>query len=185
MASLSIDFSVFLAVEPVVQAHIVAGLVAICLTPLVLWRRRRDRLHKISGYAWTCALAVLALTSFGISGIGTFGAFSPLHGLAILTLGTLFVAIRSVIRGDLATHAHSMRNLATFGLGLPMVLNFLPGRTFSRAFFEANPMAGLGGMAAVFAAILVWRLWRSGRREYVASKVLWKPVGGKEGGFPS
>ena len=160
MASLSIDFSVFLVVSPVVQVHSVAGLLALGLTPLVLWRQRRDRLHKIFGYVWVGALAVLALSSFGISGLGTFGWLSPLHGLAVLTLGTLFVAIRAVIKGDAMTHEQSMRNLATFGLGLPMVLNFLPGRTFSRGFFEANPMAGLWTMAAVFAAILIWRFWR-------------------------
>ena len=160
MASPSIDFSVFLAVPLVVQTHIVAGLLSLAFTPLVLWRQRRDYLHKVSGYIWVCAMAVLSLSSFWISGIGTFGWFSPLHGLAVLTLGTLFVAIRAVVRGDLATHQHSMRNLATFGLGLPMVLNFWPGRTFSRAFFEANPMVGLWSMLALFGAILMWRFWR-------------------------
>ncbi|CUH75394.1 hypothetical protein TRM7557_00366 [Tritonibacter multivorans] len=160
MASLSIDFSVFLAVSPIVQVHSVAGLAALALTPTVLWRQRRDRLHKVSGYIWVAALAVLALSSFGISGIGTFGWLSPLHGLAVLTLGTLVVAIRAVVRGDLVTHERAMRNLATFGMGLPMVLNFLPGRTFSKAVFGANPTVGLWSMATIFAAILIWRFWR-------------------------
>lgn len=157
MASLSINFSVFFAVEPIVQAHIIAGLMSLSLTPIVLWRQRRDQLHRVSGYFWVCAMATLALTSFGISGIGTLGRFSLLHVLAVLTLYSLFIAIRAVIRGNHAAHSHTMRNLATFGLGLPMVLNFLPGRSFSRAFFDASPMIGLAGTTALFAAILFWR----------------------------
>lgn len=161
MPSFSTDLSVFLEIPPAVQLHILAGVLSLVLTPIVLWRQRRDRLHKVSGYVWVCMMAALALTSFCISGFGIFGPFSPLHGLAILTLSSLFVAIRAVCRGDLVTHERSMRNLATFGLGLPMVLSFLPGRTFSRAFFEANPHVGLWSTAALCAAILLWRFRRT------------------------
>lgn len=145
--------------DPAVQLHIIAALVALILVPLVMWRKRRDRLHKILGYTWITAMAVTALSSFAITNFGIIGPFSPLHALSLLTLWVLFDTIRSAIRRDIIRHKIGMRNLATFGLGLPMVLNFLPDRTFTRFFFAGDASMGLWIFGSLAAVILVWRLW--------------------------
>lgn len=145
--------------EPNVAFHAATASFALCLTPFVLWRQRRDRLHKTLGYTWVIAMGLTALSSFTISGVGGIGPFSFLHALAILALWTLYFAVRMAIQGNIKGHQSALRNLATFGLGLPMVLNFLPDRTFSRAFFEESPLVGLMMMAVLYIAIVTWRAW--------------------------
>ncbi|NIZ14760.1 DUF2306 domain-containing protein [Phaeobacter sp. HF9A] len=140
-----------------VQVHVVAAMVAVGLIPFVLWRQQRDRRHKILGYVWVSAMAITALSSFGISNFGWIGPFSPLHGLAVFTLWTLVTTVRAAIRRDIVSHRAGLRSLATFGLGIPMVLNFLPGRSFSRAFFAQAPLVGLATAAIVVGAVLLWR----------------------------
>lgn len=153
------NLQVFGEADTAVQIHIVFALLAIVVTPVVIWRRQRDRVHKMAGYFWATAMAGTALSSFAISNFGLIGPFSPLHALAVLTLWTLFTTIRAAIRRDIKRHKIGLRNLATYGLGIPMVLNFLPDRTFTRAFFNENPAQGLFIMALLMALIVLWRLW--------------------------
>lgn len=141
-----------------VQIHIAFAMLAIVTTPLVLWRRRRDRMHKTLGYFWALMMAGTALSSFAITNFGMIGPFSPLHGLAILTLYTLFTTIRAAIRRDITRHKTGLRNLATYGLGIPLVLNFLPERTFTRAFTDGDPTAMLTVMSLTLISIVIWRL---------------------------
>lgn len=149
--------SVLSNMEPNVALHAAAASFAFVLTPFVLWRQRRDRLHKTLGYIWVVAMALTALSSFTISAVGGIGRFSFLHGLAILALWSLYSAIRMAMKGNIKGHQAALRNLATFGLGLPMVLNFLPGRTLSRAFSAESPLLGLTLMSLMYIAILIWR----------------------------
>ncbi len=142
-----------------VQLHVVCALVSIGMLPFVMWRKTRDRMHKIMGYTWAVAMAGTALSSFAISNFGMVGPFSPLHALAVLTLWTLYSTIRAAIRRDIKRHKTGLRNLATYGLGIPMVLNFLPERLFTRAFFEGNGWPALWASAVIVALIVLWRLW--------------------------
>ncbi|CUJ13646.1 DUF2306 domain-containing protein [Cognatishimia activa] len=163
-------FETLSQMEPNIAFHAATATLAFCLTPFVLWRRKRDHLHKKLGYIWVTAMALTALSAFTISNIGGVGRFSLLHGLAVLTLWTLVVAIRMAIKGDIKGHQAALRNLATFGLGLPMVLTFLPHRTFQKAFSAESPWAGLVVMSVIYIAVIVWRTKR--RKRYSARSVL-------------
>ena len=147
----------FLIAPLAVQIHIAAALVSLGLVPPVLWRVRRDGWHKTLGYVWITAMVITAVSSFWISGIGVFGRFSPLHLLSIMSLVTLSFAVYWAIKRNIHAHKRALRNLSTYGLGIPSVLNFLPGRTFSNAFFADSPLLGLVLSAAVMGGILLWR----------------------------
>lgn len=149
--------SVFTQADLAVQIHIAAALTSIALIPFVLWRSRRDGLHKKLGYVWVTAMAITSLSAFAISSFPVIGPFSPLHLLAVFALGSLFVSVRWAIRGNIAAHQKSLRSLATYALGIPMVLNFLPDRTFTRAFFENDWRVGFVASGIVMAGILLWR----------------------------
>jgi uncharacterized membrane protein len=152
-----VTFTPFLAASPAIQIHIIAALISLALIPPVLWRVRRDGWHKKLGYVWVTAMVITAVSSFWISGIGMFGRFSPLHLLSIMSLITMGLAIYWAIKRNIHAHQRALRNLSTFGLGIPSVLNFLPGRTFSNAFFADTPILGLVLSAIVMGAILLWR----------------------------
>lgn len=140
-----------------VQIHVAGALPAVLLTPLVLLRRRRDRLHRIAGYAWVSAMAVTAFSSFWISGFGLVGPFSPIHLLSVLTLVGLVVGVRAAIRGQYRGHRAAMTNMS-WGLAAAGLLNFLPGRMTNRIVLDG---AGWDGFAAVcfVAAVIAGTLW--------------------------
>ena len=145
-----------------IQLHVAGALPALLLTPLVLWRRHRDRLHKGLGYAWVLAMALTAASSFWITSFGVIGPFSPIHILSVVTLVSLVTGVRAAIRGDARGHWAAMTNMA-WGLAAAGLLNFLPGRLTNRIVLDG---AGWPGFAAVVglaacAAALVWVLRRA------------------------
>ena len=96
-------------VPPFVWAHIGTIAVALALTPVMLLRRRGDRLHRRLGWLWAGAMALTALFTFGIRGLNA-GAFSFIHILSVWTLiqvplivwtarGHYHRAHRSAVRG--------------------------------------------------------------------------------------
>ena len=122
--------------------HVAAAVLAIALLPLTLFRSKRDRVHRIAGYFWVLAMAGAALSSFFIRGIGTFGGFSAIHIISIVTLIGLWNGVRAAIRRDLAAHQAGMRGIAMGGLGLAGVLSFLPGRRMNEALFGSQETLG-------------------------------------------
>jgi len=148
----------YLSAAPNTQLHIILALASIVLGPFALYRHKRDRIHKIVGYIWVICMAGVALSSFTIHSFALIGPFSPIHGLAIFTLWSLYTAIRHVIAGRIALHRLVMRNLYWYGLILAGLANFLPGRATNYAFFPENPahgfvVIGLGVTALVINTI--------------------------------
>ena len=132
----------FLAASPLIQIHAAAATLALVLGPVVIFRRRRDALHKQLGYVWVTFMALAALSSFGIWGFGVIGPFSPIHILSVLALWTLWTSIRAARARDIRRHELALRNLYWRGLIVAGLLNFLPGRSTNRSFFPENPAFG-------------------------------------------
>ncbi len=68
-----------------VWLHLSTILVATALTPLMLLRRRGDRLHRTLGYVWVAAMFLTAAISLDIRLINQ-GGFSPIHILSVFTM---------------------------------------------------------------------------------------------------
>lgn len=151
-------FDPILAAPPVIQIHAAAASLALLLGPLPLLRKRYDRLHKVAGYVWVTAMAVTALTAFGIHGVALIGPFSPIHLLAVLTLVSLVTGIRYVIKGNIRAHRATMTNLYLRGLVLAGLFNVLPGRTVSRMLFPEQPELGWLVIALGLSALILHAL---------------------------
>ena len=147
-----------LTAPPLVQVHIVAALSAILLGPMALWRRSRDKWHKRLGYSWVIAMAVTALSSFGISGIKLIGPFSPIHALSVLTIFGLWQGINAARKRRIAEHRKAMQSLYFWAMGIAGLFTFLPGRRMNEVFFSAAPVAGFIVMALFIGAALIWYL---------------------------
>lgn len=135
-----------------VQIHVVTALAAICLTPIQLLRRRRDGLHRATGYLWVCAMAATAISAFWISELRVIGRFSPIHLLSVYVLWSLWVAINAARRGQIDLHRRAMTDTAFWGLGVAGAFTFVPGRLMSRVVFDDF---ALQGFAVVLALLLV------------------------------
>lgn len=144
--------------DPIVQFHVVCALFALVLGPVALYRRRRDRVHKLLGYSWVCAIASVALSSFGIHSFAVIGPFSPIHALSLFTLWSLYEGLRLILSGRVIGHRIVMRNLYWYGLCVAGLFNFLPGRTMNKVLLGGQD--GLGyvvtgiGLGLILLAVL-------------------------------
>lgn len=132
----------YLTAAPNIQLHIVLAVISLILGPVALYMRKKNCTHKIIGYIWVICMTGVALSSFTIHSFAVIGPFSPIHGLAIFTLWSLYSAIRHLIAGRIALHRLVMRNLYWYGLIVAGLANFLPGRATNHAFFPENPSHG-------------------------------------------
>ncbi|HHB80300.1 MAG TPA: DUF2306 domain-containing protein [Aliiroseovarius sp.] len=160
-------FEPLLAAPPAIQFHAVAALTALTLGPLALFRRRRDRLHKVVGYIWVVAMAVTIATSFAIFEIRLAGPFSPIHLLSLLATYGLFTALRAAIRRDITTHQKAMRSLYFWALGIAGLFTLTPGRIMAQSLFADHQMVGFLGVLGVAAVFLVWRRLRHAQGLFV------------------
>ncbi len=150
------SFHLFLGTAPIVQFHVAAASLAILLGPVAILRRRRDRLHKVTGYIWVIAMAATAMSSFWITSFAMIGPFSPIHLLAVLALWSLWEGMTAAFRGDTAAHRAAMEGLYWRGLLVAGLFNFLPGRLMNRMILGDNASTGyvviVLGLAVLFAA---------------------------------
>lgn len=136
----------------VIQIHVALAMVALVLGPFVLWRQRRDRVHKVMGYVWVVALTGAAVVSFGITSPFTPIGLSPIHLLSVYALYGIYVAMRAIYRRDTRLHRLVMQNLYVRGVALAGAFNFLPGRTTSEMLIPWAPELGYG----IIGAVMIW-----------------------------
>ena len=108
-----------------VQLPVCAALCAIVIGPMVLWRKSRDRWHKRLGYTWVIAMAVTAISSFGISVGPIIGPFGPIHILSVSTIWGLWQGIAAARQRNIAKHQGYMRNLYFWALGVAGAVHLL------------------------------------------------------------
>ncbi|KPP93812.1 MAG: putative membrane protein [Rhodobacteraceae bacterium HLUCCA08] len=148
-----------LAAPLLVQVHIAAAVPALLLGPVALFRRRRDRLHRIVGRAWVIAILALALTGLILPGrFAVVGPFGPIHLFAPLAIWGVVDGVRLIRRGDVAGHRRAMRSVWFGAVGVASLVTLLPGRTLNRALFgEATEVAWIVIALGLVALVALWR----------------------------
>ena len=150
-----INLSPLMSAPPVIQLHAAMATLALVLGPFALLRRRRDLRHKVLGYAWITAMALTALSSFGIHAMPLIGPFGPIHALSVLTLGSLAYGLRAAIRGNLSAHRKTMQALYLGGLAAAGVFTLWPGRIMNRVLFADHPFLAFPVIALLAFGVLL------------------------------
>lgn len=109
--------------------------IAIILGGVQLAAPKGTPTHRLLGRVWVASMAIVALSSFFIHEIRMFGPFSAIHLLSVLTLITLWQAIRLVRKGDIVRHKKAMIRLYVLALLITGAFTLLPGRLMYRVFF--------------------------------------------------
>ncbi len=150
-----------------VQFHLLAAIPALLLGPVALWRSRRDRWHRITGYVWVASMAAVAATGLAIPSAGLalvsplgLGPFGPIHLLSLATFWGIACGVSHARAGRTAAHRATMRWMYFGALGLAGLFTLLPGRRLNAALFPAEP--GLGWLAIAAGLGFIAALW-SGR----------------------
>lgn len=102
-------------VPPFVWLHIATIAAALALTPVMMLRRRGDRLHRRLGWVWATAMMATAAFTFGIRGIN-HGSFSFIHLFSVLTLVQVPVIVWTARRHQHARHRSTVRAMVAFAL---------------------------------------------------------------------
>ena len=104
----------------IIWTHLATIGTALAITPVMLWRRRGDRLHRRLGWIWSICMFTTALLSFDLRFINR-GEFSVIHLLSLLTLVGVPVLVISARRHDIARHRRQARG---FVIGALLVAGF-------------------------------------------------------------
>jgi uncharacterized membrane protein len=117
-----------LAASPTIQVHAFAAMAAFGLGIVQLTAPKGTLPHRTLGWVWVVLMATVALSSFWIHTIRTFGDFSLIHILSIVTLVALPGAVLDARRHRVDRHAKGMRVLFLAALVIAGLFTFLPGR---------------------------------------------------------
>lgn len=144
--------------SPVIQIHTFAACLAFLLGPVVILRRRRDRMHRILGYAWVGAMIVTALTALGIFELRLIGPFSPIHGFSVLVAVMLWRAVRAIRAGRVVEHGRTITQLYIWSMGVAGLFTMVPGRRMHAVLMGDYGWPGFWAVAVLFGigAAFLW-----------------------------
>jgi uncharacterized membrane protein len=97
-------------ISPSLWGHLATIFIALILTPVMLLRKRGDRLHRQLGWVWVSALFLTALFSLDVRMINR-GGFSLIHLLSVWTIIQVPIIIWSAKTHRVARHRSSIRGM--------------------------------------------------------------------------
>ncbi len=119
---------------PAVHIHLAATILALALGVFMLIRRKGTVSHRLLGWIWVALMLTAAVSSFWITGIR--GSFSPIHGLSLLVLVLVPLAVLAIRRGKVKRHRTAMIGLFFGALVIPGLFTLLPMRLLGRLMTE-------------------------------------------------
>lgn len=111
------------AVPPAIWLHLGTVVMALALTPVILWQKRGTRLHRRLGTIWAGAMFMSAVGSFWIMETNN-GHFSVIHLLSAFVVVQTPRVVLSARRHDHAAHRRTVRGLVIGGLLTAGALTF-------------------------------------------------------------
>lgn len=106
-----------------VWLHLAGVVIALALTPAILWQKRGTRLHRRLGYVWASAMFVSAIDSFWILETN-HGHFSVIHLLSAFVAVQTPRLVLTARAHDHAAHRRTVRGLVIGGLLTAGTLTF-------------------------------------------------------------
>ena len=98
-----------------VWVHLALIFLAVALTPIMLLRKRGDKLHRRLGWIWASSMFLTALVSFDIRMINA-GQFSFIHLLSALTVIQVPRMIWHARKHDIPRHRRAVKFIVTGAL---------------------------------------------------------------------
>lgn len=117
------------------QLHTLAGISALVIGVAQMSLRKGGALHRWCGYVWVALMAVLAISSFWLTGFRIIGPFSPIHLLSAITLFWLMRGVMFARARNIEMHRAVMHKLFWYALLGAFALTLLPGRLVHEVVF--------------------------------------------------
>ena len=129
------NIEVLTTATPPIPSHAIVAMIALIVGAVQLLGKKGTETHRWMGRFWVGLMAYIAISSFFISEIKTFGYFSPIHILSVITLLTLVRGVRTAYKKQIAVHKRSMIMLYFLALIITGLFTFLPGRVMHQVLF--------------------------------------------------
>lgn len=97
-------------IPAVIWLHLLTIIVALALTPVLLWQPRGTPGHRQLGYVWSGAMLLTAIDSLFVTSSGP-GHFSPIHVLSVATIVLVPLLVITARRHNVARHRRTMRGM--------------------------------------------------------------------------
>jgi uncharacterized membrane protein len=110
-----------------VWAHLATIGIALTLTPVMLLRKRGDKMHRLLGMIWLSSMFLTALISFDIRQIGE-GRFSLIHILSLWTLIQVPIIFWHAKNHRIDKHRRAVRGMVLGALLIAGFFTFPFGR---------------------------------------------------------
>lgn len=107
----------------VVWGHIGTIIIALVLTPVMLLRRRGDRLHRQLGWVWAGAMLLTAIDSLFVRGINR-GSLSLIHIFSFWTILQVPLIVWSARAHRVAQHRAAVRGMVLGALVIAGIFTF-------------------------------------------------------------
>ncbi len=124
----------FLEARPI-PSHALIALAAVIIGAIQLATTKGTRRHQLLGYLWVSLMMYVSISSFFISKIQLWGAYSPIHLLSAWTVFTLCTGVYFARVGNIKAHQLNMVLLYVLALALTGLFTLLPGRVMSQIVF--------------------------------------------------
>lgn len=121
-------FAPLFAAPLAVILHALAAMAAFGLGLVQLAAPKGSLPHRTIGWIWVVLMAVVAASSFLIHTICQFGPFSLIHGLSILTLIALPIAVMHARNHRVGKHRRVMLLTFAGALVIAGIFTLWPGR---------------------------------------------------------
>ena len=118
-----------------IPSHALAALAAVMPGGAQLATSKGTVRHRVSGWIWVSLMAYVAVSSFFISELRLWGAFSPIHLLSVWTLFSLVIAVYHARRGNIRQHKIWMALLYVGALLIAGLFTLWPGRVMHGVLF--------------------------------------------------
>jgi uncharacterized membrane protein len=129
------SFGPLLEASPAIQFHAFAAMAAFMLGALQLGGPKGTLPHRIVGSIWVLLMIVVCVSAFFIHELRIWGAWSPIHLLAIFTLVMLPIAVWWAHKHAIDRHRRAMLGLFFGALVIAGLFTFLPGRIMHAVLF--------------------------------------------------
>ena len=118
-----------------IRVHTFAALGAFVLGAVQLARVKGTTQHRAFGYTWAALMLIVAVSSFWVHEIRSWGPWSPIHLLSIFTLVMLPLGIWHAHRHSVQRHRQAMIGLVCGALLIAGLFTLVPGRIMHKVLF--------------------------------------------------
>lgn len=129
------NFDPLLSASPAIIIHAFAAMFAFVTGLMQLAGPKGTIAHRILGWSWALAMLTVAVSSFWIHGMKQFGNFSWIHGLSILVLTMVPLALLAARQHKVTRHRSIMISVFVGGLLIAGFFTLVPGRIMHDVMF--------------------------------------------------